>query len=426
MFSPGPPMTALLVVAKAPVPGLAKTRLCPPATPVQAARVAAGALLDTLAAVRATRHVAPVLAYAGDLDAAERAEEIRLALAGWTVLRQRGDGFGERLAHAHHDAGARWPGRPVLQIGMDTPQVTPELLAASARRLSTADAVLGPARDGGWWALGLRDPRHAAVLRHVPMSTADTGRLTRLALTTAGLRVEELPTLSDVDTWTDALAVAATVPDGYFAAGVWEGAHDRPGAEPIWLVAADGWRSRLPVSRWRGGPEPAVRDLLDRCTGPTLDVGCGPGRLTAALAARGVTTLGIDTSAGAVAQACRRGGSALCRDVFAAVPGEGRWAHVLLVDGNIGIGGDPARLLRRCAALLRPGGSVLAELEAGDTGLWQGYAHLAYGHPARRTPPFRWARLGVGAVHRLSDTAGLTVRALLHRDRRWFAELVRP
>ncbi|MGN9908919.1 DUF2064 domain-containing protein [Phytohabitans sp. LJ34] len=421
-------MTVLLVVAKAPVAGLAKTRLCPPATPVQAARIAAGALLDTLAAVRATPEVAPVLAYTGDLDAAERADELRAALAGWTVLRQRGDGFGERLAAAHRDAGARWPRRPVLQIGMDTPQVTPGLLAASAHRLSTVDAVdavLGAAADGGWWALGVRDPRHAAVLCQVPMSTPETGRLTRSALTAIGLHVEVLPVLSDVDTWEDALSVAETVPDGRFAAAVWDSAHHHSGAEPVWLVTADGWRHRLPVSRWRDGPEPAVRELLERCTGPTLDVGCGPGRLTAALAARGVTTLGIDTSAGAVAQARRRGGSALRRDVFAPVPGEGRWAHVLLVDGNIGIGGDPVRLLRRCAALLRPGGTVLAELDAGDTGLWRGYAHLSYGERAHRTAPFRWARLGLTALHRLADTAELTVRAVLHRDGRWFAELER-
>jgi rSAM/selenodomain-associated transferase 1 len=416
-------MTVLLVVAKAPVAGLAKTRLCPPATPEKAARVAAGALLDTLAAVRATTDVAPALAYAGEFAAAEQAGEIQAALAGWTLLRQRGDGFGERLARAHHEAGARWPGQPVLQIGMDTPQVTPELLAAAAHRLSTVDAVLGPAQDGGWWALGLRDPHHAAVLRDVPMSTADTGRLTRLALTGRGLTVEDLPVLSDVDTWADALSVAATVPHGRFAAAVWEGAHRE---ESVWLVGTDGWRARMPVSRWRGGPEPAVREVLERCTGPTLDVGCGPGRLTAALAARGVASLGIDTSARAVAQALRRGGSALRRDVFAPVPGEGRWAHVLLVDGNIGIGGDPVRLLRRCAALLRPGGTVLAEVEPGATGLWQGYAHLAYGHRAHRTPPFRWARLGVAAVHRLAATAGLTVRSLLHRERRWFAELERP
>ncbi|MGN9913384.1 DUF2064 domain-containing protein [Phytohabitans sp. LJ34] len=362
-------------------------------------------------------------------------EEIYAALAGWALLRQRGDGFGARLAHAHLDATALQPGHPVLQIGMDTPQVTADLLADAAQRLADADAVLGPARDGGWWALGLRDARHAQALRDVPMSTPDTGRLTRLALTGRGLRVADLPVLSDVDTWSDALAVATAVPGSRFAGAVaetggggtptaWEGAH--AGAGPVWLVGNDQWRTRLPVWRWRATPEAAVRDLLGRCTGPTLDVGCGPGRLTAALAAQGVAALGIDTSAGAIAQARRRGGSTLRRDVFAPLPAEGRWAHILLVDGNIGIGGDPVTLLRRCAALLRPGGTVLAEVDPANTGLWRGYAHLAFGHSAVRTPSFRWARLGVAAIHRLAATAGLTVRAVVHRDRRWFAELERP
>jgi uncharacterized protein len=213
-------VTLLLVVAKAPVAGLAKTRLCPPATPRQAAAVAAAALLDTLAAVRATPSVAPVLAYAGRLADAERAAEIQEALAGWAVVGQHGDGFDERLAHAHLDAAALLPGRPVFQIGMDTPQVTPELLGASLERLAAADAVLGPAEDGGWWALGLRDPRHATALRGVPMSTPDTGRLTRLALTAHGLRVADLPMLSDVDTWEEAIAVAGGLPGSQFAAAV--------------------------------------------------------------------------------------------------------------------------------------------------------------------------------------------------------------
>jgi uncharacterized protein len=213
-------MTVLLVVAKAPVAGQAKTRLCPPATPRQAANVAAAALLDTLDAVRATPRVTPALAYTGRLREAERADEVRAALAGWSLIAQRGGGFAERLAHAHADAAARFVGRPVLQIGMDTPQVRPHLLGAAVRRLAVADAVLGPAEDGGWWVLGLREPHHAAALRDVPMSTADTYRYTRSALTARGLRVAVLPALADVDTWDDAVAVADAAPGGRFAAAV--------------------------------------------------------------------------------------------------------------------------------------------------------------------------------------------------------------
>jgi glycosyltransferase A (GT-A) superfamily protein (DUF2064 family)/SAM-dependent methyltransferase len=424
----------LLVVAKAPVAGLAKTRLCPPATPRQAAAVAAAALLDTLAAVRAMPSASPVLAYAGVMAEAERAEQIRGALAGWRLVRQRGDGFGDRLAHAHLDAAALVPHGPVLQIGMDTPQVTPHLLDASLRRLAAVDAVLGPASDGGWWALGLRDPRDAVVLRDVPMSTPDTGRLTRLALAARGLRIAELPTLSDVDTWDTATAVAATTPGGRFAAAVgdvqagFDNAYaGRPG--PHWLVDGDGRRTPLPVRRWHSTLEPAARAVLDRCTGPTVDVGCGPGRLTAALAGRGVPALGIDTSAHAVDLTRRRGGAAVHRDVFAPLPGEGRWSHVLLMDGNIGIGGHPRALLRRCVELLRPGGGILVEVDGPDAGLWRGHAHLAYGHderPPHGGPPFRWARLGIAAVERAAADAGLTTRAVFERERRWFAELERP
>ncbi|MEH0982543.1 TIGR04282 family arsenosugar biosynthesis glycosyltransferase [Micromonospora sp. CPCC 205556] len=210
-------MTVLLVVAKAPVPGAVKTRLCPPATPEQAARIAAAALLDTLDAVRATPGVTPVLALAGLLGDAEDATDLTAAVAGWPVLPQRGADFAARLAHAHADVAAAYPGRPVLQVGMDTPQLTAVRLAAAVRRLGVADAVLGRAADGGWWALGLRDPRHAAALRAVPMSTADTGRLTWLALTERGLRVAPLPLLRDVDDWADAGAVARAVPGGRFA-----------------------------------------------------------------------------------------------------------------------------------------------------------------------------------------------------------------
>jgi glycosyltransferase A (GT-A) superfamily protein (DUF2064 family) len=210
----------VLVVAKAPVPGQVKTRLCPPATPRQAATVAAAALLDTLDAVRATPGVTPVLAHTGTLSGAERAGEIRSALAGWHRVPQRGATFADRLARAHADAAAHAPGRPVLQIGMDTPQVSPATLASTMEHLDTAEAVLGPALDGGWWALGLRNPHQAEALRGVPMSTSETRRLTHEALITRGLHIIDGLSLSDVDSWDDAQAVAAAAPGGRVAAAV--------------------------------------------------------------------------------------------------------------------------------------------------------------------------------------------------------------
>ncbi|GAA1971966.1 TIGR04282 family arsenosugar biosynthesis glycosyltransferase [Amycolatopsis minnesotensis] len=201
-------MIVLLVVAKAPVPGFAKTRLCPPATPEQAAGIAAAALLDTLDAVLSTPDAEVVVAMTGTLADAAAAPEIAAALRATTVIPQRGHGFAARLANAHADTAALHAGLPVLQIGMDTPQVTPGLLTSSAAGLAGADAVLGAAEDGGWWALGLRDPRHAAALAAVPMSTAETGARTREALVARGLTVGSLPTLSDVDTMADARRVA--------------------------------------------------------------------------------------------------------------------------------------------------------------------------------------------------------------------------
>ena len=188
-------MTARVVVlAKTPVPGRVKTRLCPPCTPAQAARIAAAALADTLDTVAAGPARQPVLAVDGELSAP----------AGWARMPQRGAGLGPRLANAFADAG------PVsLLVGMDTPQLTPGHLTAGAALLTGADAVLGLAPDGGWWALGLRDPAHAGVLREVPMSTSRTGALTLDALLRLGLRVALLPELRDVDTAADAREVAA-------------------------------------------------------------------------------------------------------------------------------------------------------------------------------------------------------------------------
>jgi glycosyltransferase A (GT-A) superfamily protein (DUF2064 family) len=199
----------LLIMAKSPVPGAVKTRLCPPLSPEEAAEVAAAALLDTLSVAVATPGAVPVVALAGVV----RRPDVRDALAECVVIAQRGLTFADRLANAHADV-ARF-GMPVLQIGMDTPQVTPSLLASCAE---FEEAALGFALDGGWWALGLRDPLGAEVLRDVPMSQADTGARTLAAL--RGRKVRNLPILSDVDTMADARAVAARAPASRFAAAL--------------------------------------------------------------------------------------------------------------------------------------------------------------------------------------------------------------
>ncbi|MFI5508866.1 DUF2064 domain-containing protein [Mycobacterium sp. NPDC051804] len=192
-----------LVVAKAPVPGLAKTRLAASTGDRVAAEIAAAALLDTLDAVAAAPVQARVVAMTGDLDAACGSEEIRQRLEAFTVVPQRGDGFAERLANAHVDAADAVGNRTVLQIGMDTPQVSADLIAECARELLGADAVLGFADDGGWWVLGVSDAAMAECLRTVPMSQPDTGALTLAALWAKGIDVTRVAELADVDTVED-------------------------------------------------------------------------------------------------------------------------------------------------------------------------------------------------------------------------------
>ncbi|MET7982173.1 MULTISPECIES: methyltransferase domain-containing protein [unclassified Streptomyces] len=137
------------------------------------------------------------------------------------------------------------------------------------------------------------------------------------------------------------------------------------GRGPLYLRRTDGWLLPLEVERWCAGADAVDLRVLAYCEGTVLDVGCGPGRLVAELAARGRPALGIDVSEAAVTRTVRLGGQALRRSVFEPLPGEGRWGTALLVDGNIGIGGDPAALLRRTAELLSPGGLLIAETVAG-------------------------------------------------------------
>ncbi len=214
----------VLVVAKAPVAGVAKTRLCPPLTHAAAADVAAASLLDTLQvaseAVGLDRSRV-VVSITGDLSSAARRDDVMTALDGCHVVDQRGSSFAERLVGAHQDAGALAKGSPVVQIGMDTPQVTATLLRSAAAQLSgPTGAVIGEAIDGGWWLLALADPSAAAALARVPMSRADTAHLTREALQSTGITVFAASRLSDVDTWQDAVAVSAEYPNLGFAASV--------------------------------------------------------------------------------------------------------------------------------------------------------------------------------------------------------------
>jgi rSAM/selenodomain-associated transferase 1 len=199
----------LICIAKEPLPGRVKTRLSPAISAGVASALAAAALEDTLDVLTASPAVARTLAFDGDPTHWRR--------SGFTVVAQRGRGLDERLAAAFDDAWSLEPA-PLLLLGMDTPQVTIALIATACRELLAegTDAVLGPAIDGGWWALGLRRP-DASLLTGVAMSTPHTGADQRRRLVDAGLRVSELPVLRDVDTAGDVAAVAAEAPGTRFA-----------------------------------------------------------------------------------------------------------------------------------------------------------------------------------------------------------------
>ncbi len=214
-------MTAptLLVVAKAPVPGLAKTRVARTVGDDVAAELAAAALLDTLATASAVGWPV-VVAMTGDLSQAARSDEIAAALEPLRVVPQRGEGLAERLANAHADAAATadgGEGAGIVQVGMDTPQLLVADYLDAGRMVELGSIVVGPAADGGWWLLGLPDPSLAQRLLDVEMSADDTGAKTVEAL---GGDVVTLRTLADMDTYDDAVAIAADIPISRLAEAV--------------------------------------------------------------------------------------------------------------------------------------------------------------------------------------------------------------
>lgn len=187
------------------------------------------------------------------------------------------------------------------------------------------------------------------------------------------------------------------------------------------LRSLDGSTIPLLLDRWHGPPGPeelaALRDVVE----PVLDIGCGPGRHTLALAARGVVALGIDAAPSVIATARRRGAPVLQRSVFDRLPGEGRWATALLLDGNIGIGGDPVELLGRARELLAPDGHVLAEV--GPPGSVTGPCLVRVERDGLVGPWFPWATVGCDGIGAVAGAARLGLSALRERGRRWFARL---
>ncbi|MEV1025685.1 class I SAM-dependent methyltransferase [Streptomyces sp. NPDC050264] len=197
----------------------------------------------------------------------------------------------------------------------------------------------------------------------------------------------------------------------------------RAGRGPLFLRRADGWLLPLEVERWCARADAVDRAVLDRCEGAVLDVGCGPGRLVAELAARGRTVLGVDVSEAAVDRTARLGGPALRRSVFEPLPGEGRWDTVLLMDGNIGIGGEPHALLTRVAELLAPGGLLLAETAPVEVDERTDVQVVGVSDVRAGGRPFPWARLGTRALLRHAERAGFLPVAQWASGGRRFAAL---
>jgi len=189
------------------------------------------------------------------------------------------------------------------------------------------------------------------------------------------------------------------------------------------LVGLGAQTSELAARRWCADADGSDEILLRRCAGTTVDIGCGPGRLTHALMARGVTALGIDVVPEAIDLTIARGGAALRRDVFSQLPGEGRWGTALLADGNIGIGGDPVRLLRRASELISATGRVVVDLAQPGRPIEIHRVSLEVAHA--RTPRFSWATVPADQLELLAESAALRVLEIACDQGRYVGTLVK-
>ena len=396
----------IAVLAKEPLPGRAKTRLQAEFSPEEASGLAACAIEDTLHALRASRAVRKVLVWEGN--------PYPWSLEFETVAQSGGD-LNERLASAFEALLNRERPQPMLLVGMDTPQVTAQLLDTD---WEGADAVLGLSEDGGFWAIGLRagDPRQ--VFDEIPMSTDRTGSAQLARLSALDLSVRLLPPLRDVDLPVDAEHVAGRYPWLGFSRRHRELMDSRleQSAERLFDQAFSGEPTLvcsaadvlgLDVARWCSEADDVDLMVVSRCEPPVVDLGCGPGRMIVALNRSGRSALGVDMSSAAVDASMTRGGLALHRRISDPLPAEGRWGTALLVDSNVGLGGDLEALLRRCHELIGAGGLVICEVDPTPD---RDEVHQVVLSSDRLTSaPMPWGRVGARTLARVACTLGLLV-----------------
>jgi glycosyltransferase A (GT-A) superfamily protein (DUF2064 family)/SAM-dependent methyltransferase len=400
----------VIVLAKEPVPGRVKTRLQSEFTAIEAAQLAAAAIEDTVAAVRASSAPRRILAWDG-----KRARWQR----GFQVVGQPAGTLNLRLAAAFAAAVAEPTDEPALLIGMDTPQVTAQLLDSD---WEGADAVLGLSKDGGFWAIGLRHGYPAGLFEGIPMSTSRTGSAQLARLFDLGMTVKLLTPLRDVDQPTDAEEVARQFPWLVFSRRYQELTSRRAyqPCERLFDAAYAGistisnapetlmgQQCALPLdtSRWSGPADAVDLVVVARCEPPVIDLGCGPGRMVQALSESGRPALGVDISSVAVEMSMTRGGLALRRRIDERLPAEGRWGTALLMDTNIGLGGDVAALLARCVDLVIPGGLIICEVDRLPDRHEVHSVVLQTEEVA--SAPLPWARIGAAALVRVATSLDL-------------------
>ena len=400
----------VIVLAKEPLPGRVKTRLQPAFTASQAAGLARAALEDTLASVRKSGATRRILAWEGD-----RA----LWQQGLEVIDQPAGTLNLRLTAAFAAALSEPLDEPALLIGMDTPQVTVQLLDSD---WEGADAVLGLSEDGGFWAIGLRHGHPPGLFDGIPMSTSRTGSAQLARLFDCGLSVKLLPPLRDVDRPDDAESVATQFPGLVFSrqyAGLMSRRRRQPSDRLFDAVYAgmttvsnlsraviDG-ENPLPldIARWSGAADAVDMLVVARCEPPVIDLGCGPGRMVQALTESGRAALGVDMSSVAVELSRARGGMALRRRIDERLPAEGRWGTALVMDTNVGLGGDVAALLARCIRLVTPGGLIICEV---DPTPGRHEVHTVVLRTQRATSrPMTWSRIGASALLEVATSLDL-------------------